>query len=164
MRIEKSKQLLAAICLLVGFALWTVAVSWVDVQPIGPMESAVGFAAFNRCVQELTGLHMELYYVTDWLSLVPLGIVIGFSALGLMQWVKRKSLWKVDASLLCLGGFYLSVFAGYILFEALEIYYRPVLIEGVLEVSYPSSTTLLASRFQGLAPFRYTLPSIHTGR
>jgi undecaprenyl-diphosphatase len=33
--------------------------------------------------------------------------------------------------------------AAYILFEYLVINYRPVLISGILEASYPSSTTLL---------------------
>ena len=34
-------------------------------------------------------------------------------------------------------------FAGYLVFEMVPINYRPVLIEGILEASYPSSTTLL---------------------
>lgn len=38
---------------------------------------------------------------------------------------------------------YLLVIAGYIIFEMVPINYRPVLIKGVLEASYPSSTTLL---------------------
>ena len=42
-----------------------------------------------------------------------------------------------------LGIFYLVVLGTYLLFEELAINYRPVLINGVLEASYPSSTTLL---------------------
>jgi undecaprenyl-diphosphatase len=34
--------------------------------------------------------------------------------------------------------------AAYLFFEIFVINYRPVLIEGILEASYPSSTTLLA--------------------
>ena len=74
---------------------------------------------------------------------MPLGFVLGFGLLGLVQWIGRKSLRKVDFSILVLGGFYLVVMAGFLLFELVPVNYRPVLIDGVLEVSYPSSTTLL---------------------
>lgn len=129
--------------MLAAFALWTVAISFVDVQAVGPLESTVGFAALNRFVHNLTGVHMSLYTVTDWLGLVPLMFVPGFGMLGLIQWIKRKSIKKVDYNILVLGGFYLVVFAVYILFETVVINYRPVLINGVLEASYPSSTTML---------------------
>jgi undecaprenyl-diphosphatase len=49
----------------------------------------------------------------------------------------------VDRSLLALGCFYVAVLGVYLLFEKLEVNYRPVLIDGCLEASYPSSTTLL---------------------
>ena len=87
---------------------------------------------------------MELYDLTDGLSLIPLGTVLAFALLGLVQLIQRRSLSKVDASILALGGFYVVVLGLYALFEVVEINYRPVLIEGVLEASYPSSTTLLA--------------------
>lgn len=86
---------------------------------------------------------MSLYTVTDWLGLVPIAFAIGFALLGLIQWVKRKHLRQVDFSILVLGGFYLLVMAAYVLFEVFVINYRPVLINGCLEASYPSSTTML---------------------
>lgn len=129
--------------LLAAFVLWTAVVSLVDVQAIGPRGSSVGLAALNGFFHNLTGVHLSLYLLTDWLSLVPLGIVLGFGALGLVQWVKRKSIWKVDRSILVLGGFYLVVLAAFVFFEVYAVNYRPILIEGVLEVSYPSSTTML---------------------
>jgi undecaprenyl-diphosphatase len=88
-------------------------------------------------------VHLSLYTVTDVLSLIPLGVVMGFALLGLSQWVRRKSLWKVDRSILVLGGFYAAVMAIYLLFEVAVVNYRPVLINGLLEASYPSSTTML---------------------
>lgn len=123
--------------------LWTAVIRLVDVQAIGPQGSAVGLAALNGLFHDLTGVHWSLYLITDWLSLVPVGMVLGFGVLGLVQWVKRKSLLKVDRSILVLGGFYLVVLAVYGFFEVYAVNYRPVLIEGVLEVSYPSSTTML---------------------
>ena len=129
--------------LLFAFVVWTIAIRIVDVQPIGPNGSSVGFAALNGRFHDLTGVHMTLYTITDWLGLVPIVICIGFGLLGLTQWIKRKSLRKVDADILILGAFFLLVIAGYLVFEMVAINYRTVLIEGILEASYPSSTTLL---------------------
>ena len=140
---KKQKDFCFAICILVAFLLWTVAIRHIDVQAIGPQESAVGFATINQFVHNLTGVHMILYTITDWLGLVPLGFVMGFALLGLIQWIKRKHLLKVDYSILVLGGFYIIVMAAYVLFEVFVVNYRPVLIGGTLEASYPSSTTML---------------------
>ena len=126
-----------------AFVLWTVLVCFVDVRAIGPQESSVGFATLNGYIHDLTGVNMRLYVITDWLGLVPIGVAFGFAVLGLVQWIKRKSLLKVDRSILTLGGFYIVVMAAYILFEIVVINYRPTLIDGYLEASYPSSTTML---------------------
>ena len=126
-----------------AFVLWTVLVSYVDVRAIGQNASSVGFATLNGCVHNFTGVNMLLYTITDWLGLVPIGVAFGFAVLGLVQWVGRKSLFKVDRSILALGGFYIIVLAMYIFFEIVVINYRPVLIDGYLEASYPSSTTML---------------------
>ena len=144
MRTKKRKLFCAAAGMIVLFVLWTVAVSLVDVQPIGPRDSMVGFGAFNRFFHDLTGVNLSLYEITDWLGLVPLCIALGFAFLGLIQWIRRKQLSKVDPSILLLGGFYIVVMAVYVFFELVVINYRPILIDGILEASYPSSTTMLA--------------------
>jgi undecaprenyl-diphosphatase len=144
MKKEKRKPLYITACFWGVFALWTVLVAFVDVKPIGPENSRVGFAAINGYFHNLTGVNMALYEITDWLSFIPLLFVAGFGLLGLCQWIHRKNLVKVDFSILALGGFYIATLAFFVLFEMLIINYRPVLIEGVLEPSYPSSTTMLA--------------------
>jgi len=139
----KRKRLLLSIGLLAAFILWTSLVCFADVQPIGPEGSSVGLATINRFVHQLTGVHFALYTLTDWLVLVPIGVCVGFGILGLKQWLQRKSLRKVDHRLLALGLFYIVVMAVYAFFEVCVINRRPVLINGMLEASYPSSTTLL---------------------
>lgn len=137
------KRLWMAVGFLMAFALWTLLLGVVDVQPIGPNDTKVGFATINGFLHHMTGVNMVIYTVTDWLGLVPVAIGFGFAALGLAQWIRRKSIRKVDFDLWVLGGFYLLMLAVYLLFESVVINYRPVLIHGFLEVSYPSSTTLL---------------------
>lgn len=139
----KKKKLCIAIALLAAFALWTILVSLVDVRAIGPEGSSVGFAALNGTVHELTGVNWLLYTVTDWLGLVPIAVALGFAILGLAQLIGRKSLWNVDHSILALGVFYIAVMAAYVFFEIVVVNYRPTLIDGYLEASYPSSTTML---------------------
>ena len=143
MKKETKRKFGIAGILLGAFAVWTAVVRLIDIQAIGPRGSVVGFATINGLVHDLTGVHLSLYTVTDWLSLVPIGTAMGFALLGLIQWMKRKRLKQVDFSILVLGGFYLVVMAAYVLFEVLVINYRPVLMGGYLEASYPSSTTML---------------------
>ena len=140
---KNKKRLVLGAGLVVVFVLWTVFVCFVDVRTIGPEGSSVGFATLNGFVHELTGVNWLLYTVTDWLGLVPIAAALGFAILGLVQLIKRKSLWKVDHSILALGVFYIVVMAAYLVFEIVVINYRPTLIEGYLEASYPSSTTML---------------------
>ena len=137
------KSFIASMCLLAAFVLWTVAICFVDVREIGPQGSSVGFASINGFVHNLTGVHLGLYNITDWLGLVPIFVCIGFGILGLIQLIKRKNICKVDYDILVLGGFYIVTIAVYWLFESVVINYRPVLIGGILEASYPSSTTML---------------------
>ena len=145
MKKNMRKSTEAALCLALSFAAWTALVCLVDVQPIGPRASSVGLATLNGAFHALTGVHMQLYTVTDWLGLVPIGVALAFAILGLVQWIGRKSLRSVDRGLLALGVFYLMVIGAYILFEYVVINRRPVLIDGYLEASYPSSTTLLVT-------------------
>lgn len=143
MKNTDKKKFIVGAGFLAAFVLWTVLVRLVDVRAIGANGSSVGFAALNGYVHNFTGVNFHLYTITDWLGLVPIGVAFGFAMLGLAQWIKRKSLLKVDRSLLVLGGFYIVVLAAYIFFEIVVINYRPVLIDGYLEASYPSSTTML---------------------
>ena len=129
--------------LLAAFTLWTLLLGVIDIRPIGPRGSSVGFATINLTVHRLIGSNINLYIITDWLGLVPIAVALGFAILGLCQLISRRSLLKVDHSILVLGVFYIAVIAAYLFFEYTAINYRPVLIDGFLEASYPSSTTLL---------------------
>lgn len=141
---RKTKRIVSVgILLLAAFAVWTFLIQTVDVQQIGPRQSAVGFATVNGWFHRLTNVHWMLYTLTDWLGLVPIVVCLLFACVGLAQLVQRRSLLKVDLDILLLGVYYVLVIFAYLLFEMVPLNYRPVLIEGILEASYPSSTTLL---------------------
>lgn len=143
MKQNKKKHLWMGIWFLLVFLLWTALIRSVDVQAAGPTGTKVGFAAFNLSFHHLTGVHMTVYTITDWLGLVPIAVCLGFGVVGVFQLIRRKSLIRVDPDILLLGLYYVLVILAYLIFEMIPINYRPILINGALEASYPSSTTLL---------------------
>ena len=143
MKQNKKKHLWMGIWFLLVFLLWTALIRSVDVQAAGPTGTKVGFAAFNLWFHHLTGVHMTVYTITDWLGLVPIAVCLGFGVVGVFQLIRRKSLIWVDPDILLLGLYYVLVILAYLIFEMIPINYRPILINGALEASYPSSTTLL---------------------
>lgn len=141
---EKNKKtLLAGLFMTALFIVWTAMLRSADVQPVGLNETDIGFASLNVWFHKLTGEHMWLYTITDWLGLVPIFICLIFAGIGLVQLVLRRSLLKVDKNIILLGVYYTAVIFAYLIFEMIPLNYRPVLIEGRMEASYPSSTTLL---------------------
>ena len=137
------RELAAGIALLSAFAIWTALVQIVDVQPVGPESTDVGFATLNIWFHQATGVHLQLYTLTDHLSLIPLIACLCFCIMGTIQLTKHKSLLKVDCDLLALGTYCAAIATAFLLFETFPVNYRPILIESALEASYPSSTTLL---------------------
>lgn len=143
-KLKKNYDIILGVSLLALFVVFTIIVKFVVVETIGPLGSKVGLANLNKWVHNLFGVNMTMYNITDWLGLVALAIILTFAIIGLVQWIKRKSLLKVDNQILALGIFYILVACAYLFFEFVVINRRPVLIEGILEASYPSSTTMLA--------------------
>lgn len=143
MKTRYKKGFAVGAALIVAFVIWTVLILTVDVRPVGVNDTNIGFAAVNTWFHRLTGVHMAIYTVTDWLGLVPIAICVGFGVLGLIQLIRRRSLLKVDPDIILLGVYYIVVILAYLFFEKVPINYRPILIEGAMEASYPSSTTLL---------------------
>ena len=140
---EKIKPLYSGIVVLLIFVLWTLLIKIVDVHSAGESGTLVGFATINTWFHKLTGVHMWIYTATDWLGLVPVAVCMIFAIYGLIQLISRRSLFKVDLDIILLGIYYIVVIAGYLAFEMYPVNYRPILIEGRIEASYPSSTTLL---------------------
>ena len=143
MKKNGKKLLFLGIALLGIFVVWTWLIQCVDVQRAGANGTEIGFTTFNCWFHRMTGVHMAIYTITDWLGLVPIFVCMTFGGVGFVQLIKRKSLFKVDRDLAFLGIYYVVVIFCYLIFEMIPINYRPILIDGMLEASYPSSTTLL---------------------
>lgn len=137
--------------LFILFALLIVAVKTIDVEAIGPLSSTIGLAKINNAFFNFFGVNLIWYHITDWISFVAIFVAAGFAVLGLVQLIKRKSLKKVDLNLLLLGLFYFAVIGFYILFEFAVVNYRPIILDGGLSASFPSSTTLIVVSIMGTA-------------
>lgn len=143
MKTNKKKSLTFGVAFIFAFTIWTILIQTIDVHPVGLKGTNVGFATFNTWFHSVTGVNMALYTITDWLGLVPVFIGMIFGFLGLVQWIKQRKLLKVDFDIRVLGIYYIIVIFCYLIFEMIPINYRPIFINGFMEASYPSSTTLL---------------------
>lgn len=139
---KKRNFLISGILLLVAIT-FTILVKVVDVKQIGVDNSSIGFATLNQFIFEITGVNMIWYHITDWLGLIPVFMAIVYAFIGLIQLIKRRSIFKVDKEIILLGLYYIVVIALYVFFEKVIINYRPILMNGFLEASYPSSHTLM---------------------
>ena len=151
----KQKLWLLPTALWAAFVLFTLLLTCVDVQSIGPQGSAVVFATVNGWAFQLLGVHLLWYHITDWLGVVAIAIAFAYAVTGLCQLIKRKSIRKVDRHILVLGGFYLLVIACYIFFENVVINCRPILMGGNLEASYPSSHTMIVVSIMATAAMAF---------
>ena len=150
---KQKKYLIAGVYLLTGFVILTAMLRYVDVRCVGPNGAKIGFAALNVWFHDLSGVHMALYTITDWLGLIPIFVCLCFGVVGMVQWLRRRSIVRVDIDIILLGVYYVLIILGYLAFEMIPINYRPILIDEALEASYPSSTTLLVL---GVMPRRWS--------
>ncbi len=137
------KSYIATISLFVLFIIYTVLVKTVDVQPVGPEDTEIGFASINMAVFSSLGESKFWYSVTKYLGVFAILVIFGFGIVGLKQMIQRRNLFRTDLHLLVLGGFYIVMAVFYVFFEKVIINYRPVLEEEQLAASYPSSHTML---------------------
>lgn len=133
------------ICLVLSIT-FIFAVTALDVQAIGPNGTSVGFAGINGAVAQAIGSNMIWYKITQLLGYLAIVIFAFYAVCGIVQIIKRKSLFKVDQDLLVMAYMFIVLFLLYILFDKIAINYRPMLMPGEtnLEASFPSSHTMLA--------------------
>ena len=139
-------------CILAAvFVIFTLLVKFVDVQPIGPLESSVGFAKLNGAFFNTFGPNKVCYVISTIGGLICLMTAALFAGIGFYQLFKRKSLAKVDKNIIAMGVVYVLFVIFYVLFDKAVVNYRPVLEDGALESSFPSTHALMAVLFMGCA-------------
>ena len=135
--------------LLAAFLILTVLLTCVDVRSAGESGAKVGFATLNEAVFDALGqlgdtaatLSLKL---SELCGAIMLAVVGAFGVTGFVQVIRRKGIWKADKELYVMAGGLVLLAAVYVLFEIVVINCRPVLDEGELAASYPSSHTMLA--------------------
>lgn len=145
------KKYFTAIFWGICFIIFTILVKVVDVQPLGAEASLIGFASLNTAVFKLLGTNAFCYKLTQFFGLMAILLAGVFAAIGLLQLIKRKSLFKVDRQIITAGLVYAIVIILYVLFEKLAINYRPIVLDEGLEASYPSTHTMLILTIFGTA-------------
>lgn len=140
------KKLLLSLLSFSLFIVMIILLRTVDLEPIGPNGSLVGFASINEMFHNLTGVNFLWYEITDALGILAILVCVVFGFIGFIQWVKRKKLFAVDREIIALGILFIITIGLYVLFTFVAVNYRPVIMPGEteLEPSFPSSHTMLA--------------------
>lgn len=126
------------------FLVFTALVKLVDVSAVGPEASTVGLSTFNKTIADGIGYNEIWYNVSKILGHISILIAAGMVIYAVVQLIKKRGIKNLEPDVILLGAFYVSVIACYLFFEFVVVNYRPVLMDGVLEASYPSSHTMLA--------------------
>ena len=141
--------------LLLAFLILTVLLTCIDVRPAGESGAEVGFASLNEAVFDTLGqfgaeaANVSLKF-SELCGALMLAVVGAFGVTGLVQVIRRKGILRADKELYVMAGGLVLLAIAYVLFEIVVINCRPVLDEGELAASYPSSHTMLAVAVAGM--------------
>ena len=141
----KKKFILSGISLLLFFGL-IYAIKNIDVNVIGPENTAIGLSKLNEFGHNLFGYKPLLYKISDYLGYLCIAAGTAVGIMGIVQLFKRKSFFKVDEEIYAFAVLLVVILTLYVVFEIVVINYRPVILEGDLhvEASFPSSHTVLS--------------------
>lgn len=148
---SRAPLIVAGVCLAL-FAVLTASALFIDVAPIGPQGSSVGLSSINGAVFATLGSNDLADKTSDLLLVLSVLVCGAFAALGLTQLARTRSLSGVDPALIRLALAYLTLAVLYVGFEFVTLNYAPVLDEGQLKSSFPSSHTLATVAVFAMSP------------
>ena len=139
------RNILISFILLFISIIFIILLKSVDVRCNSINNSCIGLYTINHYFFNKIGVNIFFYTITNYLGIIPILLSFIYAFIGVKQLIKRK----VNREIIILGLFYVLVLLVYVLFEKCIINYRPILIDGVLEASFPSSHTLISICFFG---------------
>lgn len=127
------------------FCILTCALKTMDVEAIGPEGSKVGFAALNGLFRDMFPYDKGSSFrnISNVLVLGGFGVVLFLGFWALLQMIKKRTVFKIERFFWVSGFLYILMFGIYLFFDnVIVVNTRPVLIDGILSPSYPSSHVL----------------------
>ena len=149
----RKTQITFTLILFAIFLAYTCMCIMVDVSWFSPInaysgeatygQAEVGFYSININVRNAIDFNETFYKLSEYLGYLALLTGAAIGCLWLYRLIKTRNLMAVEpilnASVVTLA----LMVAFYVLFEAVDLNYRPVVLKDGLEPSYPSSHTLL---------------------
>ena len=103
----------------------------------------LGFSWLNLKGHNALDYDSTFFKLSEYLGYVTLLAAAALGCFWLYQLIRTKSILKVDPCLNATVATFALLALFYVIFELLHLNYRPVVLEGELEASYPSTHTLL---------------------
>ena len=149
---KRQSWFLIATTLTVFFVVFTLTLKLVDMQ--SDSSQFIGWASINIWWRDLIGVHFSWHIISHFIALISLLVLTGILIWQVITVFHRRKLsaltrnwWVFDITLLALG-------LSYLLFQIVAINYRPIQVDGAIEISYPSSHSLLITTTWLLIIFR----------
>lgn len=140
-----------AVAMLLLFAALVACLLTLDQQPIAADGSMVGLGSANLAFHNLTGVNWTLYDITEYGGYVAIASMFVFFVIGLVQLIRGRGFKGVDKAIYFIAIAYVVMLVLYVGFDKIALNWRPVLVDGELEPSFPSSHSFLAVGTMGCA-------------
>lgn len=150
--IEKANNSKKKLLIWIAIGLvYILLVAFVDQQKNPVSDNKIGWGTINKGLHEAIGVHLSLDGFTDIFMYIALFTIGIFAGIGIYQLIRNKSLHKVDSDIITLGIMYIVMALLYIVFDKIPIDYRPIIMDGEVESSFPSSHTMIIIAVLGTA-------------
>ena len=146
---EDIKHIIFTSLMIILAVAFTIAVDKIDTTLVWGKE--IGFSNLNIAVHRLLQTSETLDLISDITMIFSALLLGGFVFMGTYQIISGKGIKAVDKEILISGAVFVLTALTYLIFEKVVINFRPVLEDGFLEASYPSTHVLLSTVINILA-------------